>query len=80
MSPGHLVDLAWIEAGLPLAHLPIELSASIRKVVAGLTALAHDHEVKIAISVQSPLPQIMGDPERIGIAIHNILHNAVVLL
>jgi len=75
---GPLVDLAWIEAGLPLAHFPIELSTSIRKVVAELTPLAHDHKISIAISVQSPMPQIMGDPERIAIAIRNILHNAII--
>ena len=75
---GPLVELAWIEAGLPLAYLPIELSALIRKAVAELTLLAHDHEISIAISVQSPMPQIMGDPERIVIAIRNILHNAII--
>src|SRR5690606_8346033 len=32
----------------------------------------------IAISIQSPMPSIMGDPDRIQIAIHNILHNAII--
>jgi signal transduction histidine kinase len=72
-----LVDLAWIEAGLPLAHLPIQLSDTIRRVVASLSSLAHSRRVGIAISIQSPMPPIMGDPERIELAIHHILHNAI---
>lgn len=75
---GPLVNLAWIEAGLPLAHVPIELGSSIRNVVAELTSLAHQHQITLAISVQSPMPHIIGDPERIAIAIHNVLHNAII--
>ena len=73
-----LVDLAWIEAGLPLEHTPIQLSTTIRKVVHALSPLAHTNKITIAISVQSPMPPVMGDPERIELAIHNLLHNAIV--
>src|SRR5690606_21555366 len=59
-----LVDLAWIEAGLPLEHTPIQLSTTIRKVVHALSPLAHANKITIAISVQSPMPPVMGDPER----------------
>jgi PAS domain S-box-containing protein len=75
---GPLVDLAWIEAGLPLAHVPIQLADIIRNVVASLSSLAASRRVTIAISVQSPMPPIMGDPARIQIAVHNILHNAII--
>lgn len=75
---GPLVDLAWIEAGLPLAHVPIQLADIIRNVVSSLSSLAASRRVTIAISVQSPMPPIMGDPARIQIAVHNILHNAII--
>jgi PAS domain S-box-containing protein len=73
-----LVDLAWIEAGLPLAHVPIQLADIIKNVVSHLSSLAASRRVTIAISVQAPMPPIMGDPDRIQIAIHNILHNAII--
>ena len=72
-----LVDLAWIEAGLPLAHVPIQLADIIKSVVSNLSSLAGSRRLTIAISIQAPMPPIMGDPTRIQIAIHNILHNAI---
>ena len=73
-----LVDLAWIEAGLPLGHVPMQLSDIIKRVVSSLSSLAASRHMTIAISVQAPMPSIMGDPERIQIAIYNILHNALI--
>lgn len=72
-----LVDLAWIEAGLPLVHVPIQLSDLIKRVVNNLSSLAASRRITIAISVQTPMPPIMGDPDRIQVAVHHILHNAI---
>ncbi len=74
---GSLVDLAWIEAGMPLAHRPISVGELIDKAVGQLGGLAFSRQVTIAISVQDPLPTVMGDPERLLIAVYNLLHNAV---
>lgn len=72
-----LVDLAWIEAGMPLAHLPIQLARVIDRVVHDLTPVAHGKQIGIAVSLQQPMPVVMGDPERIQLAIYNLLHNAI---
>ncbi len=72
-----LVDLAWVEAGLPLAHVPIHLNQTIRRAVDRLSSLAHEQQITIAVSVQSPMPPVMGDADRMEIAIYNILHNAI---
>jgi len=74
---GSLVDLAWIEAGMPLAHRPIELGRLIDRAVSQLRHLAQENAITIAISVQDPMPNVMGDPERIQVAIYNLLHNAI---
>ena len=74
---GPLVDLAWIEAGLPLAHVPIHLNKTIRQVVNKLNSLAREQHITIAFSVQSPMPPVMGDPDRMEIALYNIVHNAI---
>jgi signal transduction histidine kinase len=73
-----LVDLAWIEAGMPLAHRPIELGQIIASTVNELSSVALERRMTIAVSLQDPMPMVMGDPERIKIATHNILHNALI--
>lgn len=74
---GSLVDLAWIEAGMPLAHRPIEMVALIDKAVNELTHMAMERQVSIAVSVQDPMPSLTGDPERVYSVIRNLLHNAI---
>jgi len=75
---GTLVDLAWIEAGMPLAHVPIQLGDLIQKAVAELSSLALQQKIVIAVSVQDPMPVVMGDPQRMEMAIHHLLHNAII--
>ncbi len=74
---GSLVDLAWIEAGMPLDHRPIEMANLINKAVSQLTHLAAEREVTMAVSLQDPMPSLMGDPERIYSVVYNLLHNAI---
>lgn len=75
---GSLVDLAWIEAGMPLAHRPIQLRDIINDAVERVSSLAQEHKIVVAVSVQNPMPMVMGDPERLGQVIYNLLHNAIV--
>lgn len=73
-----LVDLAWIEAGMPLAHVPIRLNELINQVVSDLGTPAMDHQVTIAVSVQNPTPVVVGDPEWLKMVIHQLLMNAII--
>jgi PAS domain S-box-containing protein len=73
-----LVELAWIEAGMPMEHHPLRLSEIIKYVIDSLSSFAHEREITIAFSVQNPTPAIMGDRERLKIVIHHLLHNAIV--
>ncbi|MBI5669480.1 MAG: PAS domain-containing protein [Chloroflexi bacterium] len=75
---GSLVDLAWIEAGMPLGHRPIELGEIISRTVSELSSLALERRMSIAVSVQDPMPVVMGDPERMKTVIYNLLHNALI--
>jgi len=75
---GPMVDLAWIEAGMPLSHLPIRLSDTINLVVKELSPLAMFQQVRIAVSLQNPTPVVMGDPERLKMVIYHLLHNAII--
>jgi PAS domain S-box-containing protein len=72
-----LADLAWIEAGMPIAHVPVELSQMIQAVTSELSPLAQDRRITIAVSLQSPMPPVVGDPERLHLVIYHLLHNAI---
>jgi signal transduction histidine kinase len=72
-----LVDLAWIEAGMPLAHVPFQLGTLIQHSVSQLTSLALQRNIVMAVSVQDPIPVIIGDPQRIQMVIYHLLHNAI---
>ncbi len=72
-----LVDLAWIEAGMPLKHVPIRLDTAIQKAVREVRSLATKQQIGLATSLQTPLPVVMGDPERLHTVIYHLLHNAV---
>lgn len=73
-----LVDLAWIEAGMPLAHVPIRLDELIDQTVRELSVYAQRKQLGIAVSVQKPLPIVMGDPERLKLVVYHLLHNALI--
>ncbi len=72
-----LVDLAWIEAGMPLKHTPIDLKQPLQSVIEELTPMAQEKQISIFVSVQDPLPEIIGDLERIQLVIRKLLHNAI---
>ncbi len=72
-----LVDLAWIEAGMPLSHVPIRLSDAIHKTINSLEVLAQKQQIGMAVSLQNPLPVVMGDAERLHMVIYHLLHNAI---
>lgn len=74
---GSLVDLAWIEAGMPLEHVPIYLNTLIDRVVGQLSSLALEKQITIAVSVQDPMPIVMGDQERVQMVIYQMLSNAI---
>lgn len=73
-----LVDLAWIEAGMPLNHRPVQMADTIDQAVKALSAIAQSRKIAIVISVQAPMPVIMGDPERMYLVVYNLLHNAII--
>jgi PAS domain S-box-containing protein len=72
-----LVDLAWIEAGMPMEHQPIQLRDVINSEVERLAPLAHKSDIVIAVAVQNPMPIVMGDHTRLGQVIFQLLHNAI---
>ncbi len=74
---GSLVELAWIEAGMPLARVPVELGPLIEQVLVQLDALAVERQISFMLSIQDPMPPLMGDPERIRLVFFHLIQNAL---
>ncbi|MEM9952557.1 MAG: ATP-binding protein [Chloroflexota bacterium] len=72
-----LVDLAWIEAGMPLDHVPIRFDEIIQQAIKEQSDFAQRQEIGLATSLQTPLPVIMGDRARLQMVIMNLVHNAI---
>lgn len=72
-----LVDLAWIEAGMPLQRAPLALQPSIDSVIAELTPMAQAKGIQFFVSVQQPMAQFMGDEARVRLVVFKVIHNAI---
>lgn len=72
-----LVDLAWIEAGMPLEYGPFDLEALIREVIQLQTSKARQKKMKLVISTQDTFPPVMGDATRIKQALLHLVENAI---
>lgn len=74
---GTLVDLAWIEAGMPLQHNPVKLPEVIAKAISDVRSFAQENRIVIATSIQNPMPTVMGDADRLRLTVRHLLHNAI---
>lgn len=72
-----LVDLSWIEAGMPLEHVPVELIGLTREVMRELSYEAYKNGVSIVNSIPDECPAVMGDPRCLKKSIYYLLDNAI---
>jgi signal transduction histidine kinase len=72
-----LVDLAWIESGMPMEFVPVELVGLTRDVIDELKWEARKRQISIVNSIPDELPAVMGDPGRLRQTITNLLDNAL---
>ena len=76
-AAGALVDLAWLEAGMPLNRQPVALQDVIAASVDALAPMAQEGRISVEVSVQTPLSPALGDPAQLRLVIDNLLRNAV---
>lgn len=72
-----ITDLAWLESGMPIQHVPVQINHALDKAIASVEGLAQSRALNIAVSLQNPLPLVMGDPLRIQQVIEQLLRNAL---
>jgi signal transduction histidine kinase len=72
-----LVELAWIESGMPFRHGAVELGAVIERALADLSPVAEAKHITFAVAIQQPMPRVMGDEVRLAHALKQLLNNAL---
>jgi heavy metal sensor kinase len=71
-----LLELARLDAGQePMKRITFDLGASVREAADALQPLAEERRIKIRCDV--PAMECIGDPERLGQVINNLLANAI---
>jgi PAS domain S-box-containing protein len=73
-----LVDLAWMEAGMPFALQQILLTDVIQAAVESLAEMANERGIVISRFVEDPLPIVMGDERRVQLLVFHLLRNAII--
>lgn len=74
---GTLVDLAWIECGMPLEQQPVALGEAIRAAADALADEVTRREAALALYLPADLPPVLGDAARLQLAIMAVMHNAL---
>ena len=74
---GSLVDLAWVESGMPLERQPVALGDVIRAAAGDLSDEAARREIAIALDIPETLPTVLGDTTRLRQAVGAVLRNAL---
>lgn len=72
-----LLDLAKFEAGRMVLNMgPVRLNALVQEVIHEFDALLHARRLHVDLGHEPGLPEISGDPARIGQVVRNLLSNA----
>jgi len=73
-----LLELSRIESGeVPLARQPIDLGNVVNRAVSRLRAQAEKQNMRLELKIDTELPEIIGDAERLERAVVNLVHNAI---
>ena len=72
-----LVNLAWIESGMPLSFASVSFPTLINEVVQQVRPIAQSKKITIVLSIQSDITQIHADATRLKQALYHLLMNAI---
>lgn len=75
---GHLVNVAeHVQQQREFHFAPMLLNDAVQEAVRNLAPMAEARRVRIVVNSDARQPTITGDEERLGEAVHHVLHNAI---
>ncbi len=73
-----LLDISRFEAGtVKMTHEPVDVEATIDRVISSLQPLADKKSIEIKKNVEPELARLLGDESRMRSLIRNLVHNAI---
>jgi signal transduction histidine kinase len=72
-----LLDCSRLEANMEMERVAVALESVVRSSVANHSRLASEAGKTIAVELPSPVPEVLGDAKWLGLAVDNLISNAV---
>ncbi len=72
-----LVDLAWVESGMPMDRLPVQMDQILPQAVSELAEEAQKKAIAVQLEIIPPIPTVIGDSMRLKQVVFNVLDNAI---
>jgi len=72
-----LLDIAWLESGVPIVREPLDLADVLREVVEALRAEAAARQIAVHVDMPAGLPLVCGSAVRLREALSEVVRNAL---
>lgn len=72
-----MLDVAWLDAGLPMVRVPFDLGAVVRGAVTACGVEAQGREIALVVDLAGDLPTVQGDPAWIEQTLRALIENGL---
>lgn len=72
-----MLELGRLETTVELERRPVDLLALVEEVVAQVISQAEERDIELSLETDTPLPPVLGDPDRLRQVFLNLLNNAI---
>jgi len=72
-----LLDITWIDSGVPIQKQEVNIAYLVHTIFESLEQRAHTHGVTLHITIGPDLPPVFGEPHRLERVFSNLLVNAI---
>ncbi len=72
-----MLELGRLETTVELERRPLDLLALAEEVVAQVSPQAEERDIELSLEADTPLPPVLGDPDRLRQVFLNLLNNAI---
>jgi signal transduction histidine kinase len=72
-----LLDITWIDSGVPIQKQEVNIAYLVHTIFESLEQRAHTHGVTLHITIGPDLPPVFGEPHRLERVFSNLIVNAI---